>query len=60
MYEDSLTSRKPEIANNHYFPFLRYKQNAKKLIGKSVNINGSWKLENLMQNSQKSNHQKGC
>ena len=43
MAEDSLNASNPEIANHHWFPFLRYKRECE-AIGKEVSVN-EWMRE---------------
>ena len=38
MSEDSLNASNPEIANHHWFPFLRYKKECE-TAGKEVSVN---------------------
>ena len=43
MSEDSLNTSDPEIANHHWFPFLRFKKECEK-AGKEVTVN-EWMRE---------------
>ena len=43
MLEDSLSASNPDIANHHWFPFLRYKRESE-ASGKQVSVN-EWMRE---------------